>query len=74
MYIVFDLEEAVDIGVSLMDCLIPYVFATLNEIRVVFQVSLGVQVEVDDVIAENPKDVLAGLLADRIGGSEKSII
>lgn len=62
--VVLDVEEAVRLDVGRVDGLVPDVLARLDERRVVHQIALGVEVEVDGVVAEGGEDVLAGFGAD----------
>lgn len=52
MNVVFDLEEAVGVGIGILNCLIPDVLARLDLFRVVVQVALSVKVEVNSMVAE----------------------
>jgi hypothetical protein len=50
--VVFDLEEAVASGIGILNSLIPYVLARLDLFGVVMQIALGVEIEVNSMVAE----------------------
>ncbi len=64
MDVVLDEQELLHAGVGLLDRLVPYVLARLDLVGAVVQVALGVEVEVDDMVAQGGEQVLALLLAD----------
>jgi len=67
--VVLNLQEAVLCRVRPVDGVVPDVLAGLNRLCVVVEVASRVKVKVDDMISEGGQDVLAVLLADRIGGA-----
>jgi hypothetical protein len=64
--VVLDVEEAIRLGIGRVDGLVPDVLGALDQLGVVHQVTLGVEVEVNGVIAEDREDVLAVLCADGV--------